>query len=326
MLPKALWMKEWKHAAIMSFAVLILFVIRFPIQAALRIDMWEQMNKNYPQWTENAYFEINYLFSAEFLGFSAVLLIILLAGFLVGLEKGSRRHDFSMALPYSKTQMFLTKYTFGALVILLSYVPMFWLTYFVIYQSKFSFLLDHLELFQTFFSPLLGYLVIYSLAMVMGAISGDMRSQISLSIIFLVLPQGFLFLLAALFETHGLSATALVSNEFIFEDLFWFSYLNTMSDSNLWVPFIATVIFFYLGLTAYKYAQSEYAGEFLMIGSLRPIFAIGIPLCATLFGGLLIGGIVAYDSPQTLKIVVYWLGALVTLFFAWKITKRLLRF
>ncbi|GEL78809.1 ABC transporter permease [Tenuibacillus multivorans] len=325
MFPKALWMKEWKHSKVVSFGLFVVFMLGYPISAGLNIDSWRMMKEQRGGfWEEQAYYAINEQFSPGFYGYIAVGVMILLVGFLIGLEKNTKRHDFMMALPFSRTQIFATKYAFGLIVMSLSYSLSFTLGYLVIYQSEFRDLIDLVNITDAFFIPLAGYFVIYSFLMLIGAIAGEIKSQILLSIIFLFFLQGFLVLLSMFSEIHGLNLQ-IFELDFIFEDLFWFSYLNIMTDSNIVIPLLFGIIFTALAWFCYQRSPSEHSGEFLMFRQLHPLFAVGIPICSALLGGLIVISVIPYNSGEGLKIMVYWIGFLVAMFFSWKVTKRLLR-
>ncbi|TFB24401.1 hypothetical protein E3U55_02565 [Filobacillus milosensis] len=319
MFPKALWMKEWKHAKMVCFALFVIYLINYPIAATFMIDSWKYSGVG------NESFEIQNLFSGNVFSVFSIGLIILLAGFLIGIEKNSKRHDFMMALPFSRTQQFLTKYAFGFLSIIIPYSISFALGYFVIVQSDFSYLLDYLNTFESFFTTLLGYFVIYSLAMLIGTISGEIKSQVVLTIIFLFLPQGLLMLLSVFADTHGFDANRLFELEFITKDIFWVMYVNTMMDFSLMYPLIFGILFTLLAWFSFKHTPSEHSGEFLMFPNLHPVFALGIPICGALVGGMFLSVIVPYHSGDGVKMIAYWLGFLIAIFFTWKITKRLLR-
>ncbi|WP_277673683.1 ABC transporter permease [Piscibacillus halophilus] len=323
MFPKALWMKEWKHTKIISFALLVVYILAYPVAAGLSIDSWKA-RQNSLHWSEQSIYEIQSLFSGELYAVIGVIVIVLLAGFLIGLEKNTKRYDFMMALPFSRTQMFLTKYFYGLIVIGSTYAISFLSGYLVIVQSEFSYLLSEINMLYAFFSPLAMYFVIFSLAMLVGTITGEVKSQTVLSFIFLIYPQALFVLIASMVDLHGGDPGSVYNDNFIMEDMFWFSYLNIGTDQNVLIPLIFGLIFTGLAWFAFIRSSSEYCGEFLMFSQLHPLFAILIPISGALLGGFIVGGVVPYDAGQGLKMMVYWIGFIIALFFAFKITKRLL--
>ncbi|MDQ0353072.1 ABC-2 type transport system permease protein [Alkalibacillus filiformis] len=327
MFHKALWMKEWKHNLLVSAGFLITLLLAYPLMAFMQFETWREWKQFNPEiWEQQKASQIQFIFEPNFFGMILVGLVILLAGFLIGLERNTKRHDFSMALPYSRKEMFITKYALGLLVITISYNIAYWLMYFAVYQSEFAALLSEVNVSQVFWYPLVTYLVIYSFAMFIGTISGEIKSQIALTLIFLFFPQGFLMLMVGFLEVHGASISNNAFMEWITQDLLWPNYLSPfMFDHlNLITPVIAAILFTVLALVIYEKSPSEYSGEFLMFRSLHPLFAFGIPLCSALLGGLFLSSLVPYNSTEIVEITLFWLGALIALFFSWKITKKLL--
>ncbi|GEN46574.1 ABC-2 transporter permease [Alkalibacillus haloalkaliphilus] len=327
MFHKALWKKEWKHNFLVSLGLLVAFLLAYVVSAFMRFDTWRFYQEHQPDhWEHAKAFEVNSIFEPNFFGMIAVGVVILMAGFLIGLEKNTKRHDFAMALPFSRREMFLTKYAMGLAVVLIGYNLSFWLAYFAIYQSEFSQLLAEVDLTNSYWLPLAAYFVIYSFAMFIGTISGEIKSQIALTLIFLVFPQGIFVLVGQFFNVHGFDFSEVELTGWVFEDLFWFNYLNNFffDELNIWVPVIAGLVFTVLAIVIYEKSPSEYSGEFLMFRSLHPLFAFGIPFCSALLGGLMLSSMAPHNSSDALSLILYWLGALIALFFSWKITKKLL--
>ncbi|MET3683020.1 ABC-2 type transport system permease protein [Alkalibacillus flavidus] len=326
MFPKALWMKEWKHNALISVSVFIAFLLAYFLNAILSLDTWRTMAEKSPQyWEQNKTWQINSLFSPEIFGIIAIGLVILLAGFLIGLEKSAKRHDFSMALPFSRRQMFLTKYLYGMLTIVLGYSLSYWLAILIINQSEFSDLMSSVEVFEVFITPLVTYLFIFAFSLMIGSITGEIKSQIALTFIFMFLPQGLLMLTAQLIEVHGGNFNP-GQIDWVVTDLFWVMYFTPgMYDQlSVWTPAVALVIVSIAGLWLFEKAPSEYTGDFITYRTLHPVFLVGIPVCSVLLGGLLVSSVAPYNSAMMVSVILYWIGALIFLFFSWKITKRLL--
>jgi hypothetical protein len=322
MLPKALLMKEWKHTSIIILAIFILFIIQFPIRISLKIEEWKKIESD-PFFELNMQFEVFSAFSGSVFAAIALLLVVVLAGIMIGLERSTKRNDFSLALPYSRKTMFLTKWVLGLASILGAFVLNFWIGYFIVKVSKYSYLLNELNLLEMFVAPIMGYFVLFSFAMFIGAIAGDMRSQVILSFIFLVFPMGIIPLLNELWRAHGFGYIEFPE---IMLKLFWPSYImgHGLDAVDLLYPFAFGIIFFVVGMKLFSKAPAEYSGEFLVYHSLHPVFKFGIPICGALLGGLLMSSFIPYGLSGVIQIIAYWIGALIAAFFAWIITKRLL--
>ncbi|WP_188206730.1 hypothetical protein [Alkalibacillus aidingensis] len=328
MFPKALWMKEWKHSVLVCFGLLSVFLLTYLVPVTTRFDTWRHWQEHEPRmWEQMQVNEINRVFDPNFFGVISIGVILILAGVLIGLERNTKRHDFSMALPFSRTQMYLTKYLLGFLTLLISYNISFWLGWLTIAQSEFGYLLNEVDLFYVYLSPFLVYFLIYSFAMLVGTIAGEIKAQLVLTLIFLIFPQGIMVLIDQLLRAHNTGIHLMERLEWLFKDLFWFNYLNAFyyGELNLFIPATAAVIFIIAGVAIYQRTPSEYSGEFLMFRSLHPIFAFGIPICASLLGGFIVSSMAPYNAGVGMTVIFYWIGLLIALFFSWKITKKLLK-
>ncbi|SES66889.1 ABC-2 type transport system permease protein [Salinibacillus kushneri] len=322
MLPKALLIKEWKHAKVIIWAILVVYLIQFPVFISMKMEEWKDYQ--YESFFQNRMdYEITSAFTGNFLIVISVGLIFILAGVLVGLERNSKRHDFSLALPYSKPSMFLTKTFLGLVSVLVSYVISFWIGYFMIWNSEFSYMLNELDLLSTFVAPFLAYFVLFTFAMFIGTIAGEMKSQVALSIIFLFFPVGVMYILSQFWEIHHLGHFDFPKE---IMHVFWPTYLTgtTMEWVELLYPVMGGIIFFFAGLKLFERVPAEHSGQFLVFYGLHPVFKIGIPVCSALLGGFLLSGIVPYHASEGIHLIFYWIGALVALVFSWIITKRLL--
>ncbi|MBB6453513.1 ABC-2 type transport system permease protein [Salirhabdus euzebyi] len=329
MLPKALWKKEWKHVSLIAWGILIIFLLEYPFKASMKIEEWKEEREHYVldwEWNNFLIHQMEYSFTASVFTVFAVVLIIVLAGILIGLERSSKRHDFSLALPFSKRSMFLTKWVLGFATILFSYTVSFWLGYLVLLRSEYGYVLTELDVTTIFFAPLAAYFVIFSLAMLIGTIAGDMRSQVTLSFIFLFFAQGFSIILLHFLATHGLIYFDYVLPPFL-QDIFWPTYLTSMNIAiaDLIYPIIGGVIFFIVGMLLFEKAPAEHSGEFLVFRSLHPIFAFGILISSALAGGLLMTTMISFGFTGGINVLSYWIGAIVAGGFSWIIIKRLLQ-
>src|SRR5690606_37771153 len=160
-----------------------------PLGMGLKIEEWKEI-KHEPYFFQNIEHEVYSSFSNGVFIVLLVVLIFGLAAVLIGKERNSKRHDFSLALPFSRTSMFLTKMALGLGSILFSFTLNYWIGYLILSFSDFSYLLSYLNIFETFVVPFLGYIVLFTFAMFIGTFSGNIRSQYTLSLIFLFLPPG----------------------------------------------------------------------------------------------------------------------------------------
>ncbi len=322
LVPKALLKKEWKHVSLLIWAIFIIGFIQFPLMISLKIEEWKT-DQDQPFFNEHIPFEIHSAFSGNLFSIVLLGLILGLSATFIGKERNSKRHDFSLALPFSRTSMFMTKMVLGLTTIVISFMISYWIGYFLIAQSEFSYMLTHLDFLATFVSPLAGYFVLFTFTMFIGTFTGDARSQLSLSVIFLLLPAGLYLMIREFWMVHELGYVRFTE---LPQRLSWPMYLfdNSFNLLDLLVPIIFGFVFLALGLLLFEKAPAERSGEFIVFPILKPFFSIGILVCSFLLGGLLMTAFIPYNLPVSARIIAYWFGALLAVSFAWVISKNFL--
>ncbi|MDE5412711.1 hypothetical protein [Alkalihalobacterium chitinilyticum] len=328
MLNKALWMKEFKQTKALIFGLLLLFFFDFPIRVSLSLESWKTLEEQaainpdmYGHVIVNDYM-VRSLFFGGFATFLGLILIVLLAGIMIGSERNTRKNDFSFALPYKRSDMFLTKWLIGFVTITTFYTINYFAAYFLVATSNYSHFLEQFSHVQLFITPLLGFITLFSFAMLIGTIAGEMISQMALTFIFTFFPFGFYFLLQGFWMVH--------TNGYLPEPealtyLVWPIYsIDTYSSKPLLIPIAATIIFTIIATRLYMVNKAEHNGEFLIFKGLQPIFKVGIIVCFSLLGGMLISSLTPYTNGNILTIVFYWIGFLVFAYLSYRLTTRLL--
>lgn len=269
------------------------------------------------------------IFSGNEISVLAIIGIVVLAGMLIGSERNTRRHEFSLSLPFTRKNLFITKASIGIGAITVIVSVNILLSYLIIWISEYSDALTNFNLVEMFFVPLLAYLAIFAFTLFIGSISGEMISQIVLSLIFLIFPYGFLILASVLMTTHGFAArlNAALWDDWLVNIVLPFHVMELGGPESsvifqLAVSVIILIVSLLIGTKLYEKGKSEHNGEFLLFSHLKPIFLIGIVGCFAMLGGMIFR---VFGDPAGAIIPFYWLGALIIGGLAFLITKRLLQ-
>jgi acetoin utilization transport system permease protein len=303
MFNRALWMKNYKQAKYLIWAFIVITLI-YPI---------------------NLYFEGEGLLSAEkLLSFSPsnynfnpslwisilqMICVVTLASILQGLERSNQGMDFSLALPYKRKDILLSKWSIGVvtivgtnLVVLLISIPILLHSVLLTYISIQMFFLY----FVTSTTILIG---IYSLSLIIGQLVGNHIAQFVVSWMLLLLP----FLLSIL------TVNLLIEHNYLFVDLpegirsksILYALITTMPvylagfDRNVMLtapdsftnvpndyyfialitPLVITALFLAFANFNSLKIKSENNGSLLLYKELEPVLTIGIFIISYLLGG-----------------------------------------
>ncbi|MDG5786346.1 ABC transporter permease subunit [Evansella sp. AB-P1] len=332
MFHKGLWYQNYKQTKMVVWILLVLFVIHLPFQTILLLESWrshvKHMNEHFPgQQVEFHAFEIYNLYFQGIFPFIVMFGIIFLACLLIGVERNTRRMDFTFSLPFSRKDMFLSKWLYGMLLIFVFHIVNFFISYFTFMQSEFSSELGKVTLIEIFYGPLIGYLLVFTFALFIGTITGEMISQIALTFIFGIFPIGVMILVQSLIEVHFGYSRFWIENLQWVENITIFNFvLNHQGNEflDLLYPLIGIALFTILSIFLYERNKIEHNGEFLIFKQLNPIFLVGITICFALLGGIIISSLAPWNA-TTLRIIAYWIGVGIFLLFSYLITRRLLR-
>ncbi|QKS70706.1 ABC transporter permease subunit [Paenalkalicoccus suaedae] len=331
MFEKALWYQNFKQSRMMIWILFTIFVLQMPVQTIFTLQAWRERSieaeNTFGYTFEIGSFEVSSIFFYPGLYNVIIALIItVLAALMIGLERNTRRNDFTFALPYSRKSLFLAKWALGMTAILGSFIVNFIIAYLLIYFSSFSYALDLVSLTEIFVAPLIAFAMFYSFALFIGTISGEMISQIVLTFIFGFFPLGFSTLVYDFFLTNNI-ATILPSINY----WNWIEYITplysvvgaNLSLIGFLINGILTVLFTVGGIYLYQENKIEHNGEFLIFKRLTIVFLIGITLCFSLLGGLFISAFAPWGS-TFLRIIAYWIGFLTFLLFSLILSRKIL--
>lgn len=331
MLTKALWMKEFKQVRTILWFMLGLIVIKYPIATFMTLENWREIEKEQGQnnvfgFTVDEWMVQN-LFTSGFTKVLLIVLIVLLAGLLIGAERNTRRNDFTFALPFPRRNIFMTKWLIGVVPFTVFYKINYFMAYILVQTSEYSQFMTNLTHYKLLILPLLGYIALFSLAMIIGTITGEMISQMVLTFIFTIFPIGFYLLIISFIHIHTGAYSNLTEPTFVM-NLIWPMYIVDpvfITELNWVYPTIAIIVFTVASVLLYERNQIEYNGEFLIFKKLVPIFKIGIVVCFALLGGIIVSGIASYGLNTAMSIVMYWFGLVLFAFLSYLMTKRLMK-
>ncbi|UCZ54253.1 hypothetical protein LGQ02_05680 [Bacillus shivajii] len=321
MFHRALFIQNFQQTKFIVVILFVLFAIQLPFQAFLSIENWRTQPISSIQQQHQFYlFEV---FSTGVMTFLIIMSLVFLAALLIGIERNTRRNDFTFSLPFSRKDLFLAKWMYGAIIITIFHALHFTLAYFIIWQSEFRFILEHGTFTEIFFGPFLAYLLFYSFALFIGTITGEMISQVVLTFIFAGFPYGFYLLILAMVDVH-FQAIIDPINWVMKITLFYYTIAHMTPGYDIIIPLFGVLILPLFGALLYERNKVEHNGEFLIFKQLNPIFLMGITVCFSLLGGILVSSIAPWNS-EFIRIFAYWTGFLLFACFSYLLSKKILK-
>jgi ABC-type transport system involved in multi-copper enzyme maturation permease subunit len=328
MFEKALWFQNYKQAKMVIWMMLALFILQMPIQAILSIESWKERAAQADQAEEYVYeiqaWDILQIFSEGMFTIFVTVAIVMLAVLLIGLERNTRRNDFTFSLPFKRETLFLAKWALGTVIITVFFIINFVPAYFIVQQSDFNSGLNLVTSLEIFWGPLIGYIFFYTFALLIGTITGEMISQIFLTFILGFLPQMILILIQEFMRVHDFFLFSIGSQPR------WVEYITpvyyAIGEMGEIIGILAAIVFTSLSLWGgsllYRNNKIEHNGEFLVFKSLNPIFMVLLTVLISLFGGLLLSSLAPWGA-NVLRILSYWIGFTTFLLFALLFIRRL---
>ncbi|MDC2867392.1 ABC transporter permease [Bacillus sp. BP-3] len=333
MFHKALWMRNWKQGkyVIALFWLSTLYLLPYGyFRDALH-------RAQYLRETTNTYY--SYHLNGDSPTFFPTLLLIGLAVILIGWERHNQTNDFLWSMPFKRSHIFLSKWVFGT-VHIISTLSVNWILMYIVYNTTIhadyqSFTPFHLYFVYT----ILTLIAVYTLALFIGTITGNIVSQGALSYILMVLPIYIFQLAFPFFVLHvDLSekeydnahrkGSMYIENTSTLAPLTYFSinydyqpqreaiqdeyggvhagpaYHHIPSAWTLLSPTIYILICLPLGAYLYIRSPNEHNGKILLYQQLQIYFSICTSIC---FG--LLGSEVFTDGSKSIPLhYMYFIG------------------
>jgi len=326
MFHKALWYQNYKQTRIIIWMILALFILHMPFQSVLSLENWKEQEQQAEQIDDYVYeiqaWDVLEIFSQGTFPMLLSISMIALACLLIGLERNTRRNDFTFSLPFKRQDLFLAKWCYGTTVIVLFHSVNFLIAYFIIHQSEYQSALNLVSLIEIFWGPLLGFIMFFTFSLLIGTISGEMFSQIILTFVFGIFPLGLFVLIQELINVHfRVHINSPIWLEYLTPFMYVFNHPAMMITVIL--PIIFTGLLLWLSVNLYKRNKIEHNGEFLIFKVLNPIFLIGITICLSLLGGMIVSSFAPWNA-DLLRIISYWIGFTTFLLFSLLIVNKLL--
>lgn len=199
MFHKALWMRQWKQGKYIILLFWLSSLYSFPYQ--YYNDAQSQLRQSKMQFEDYLYY-YSYSFTALDGIVIQIIILIALACLLIGWERNNQSTDFLLSMPFKRKDIFLTKWLFGVLNIIIVNI-ICWISMYGIKNVSFHDQYQTFTSFHTYFLYATVVLItIYTFGLFVGTITGNIISQSSLTVILLYLPYGLILLISGFIYTH----------------------------------------------------------------------------------------------------------------------------
>ena len=366
MLSNVLLKKDWKQVSLLWMLLIALATLAYTMPVWTEMQYYDEQIRDiqqnpsqYQEGTPNdiATLTIEDFFSAtagagymigelgtllpiETVVFLYVVFGFLMASVLIGSERNSQMSDFSMSLPFSRNQLYISKWLIGVSGIVLSSIIGGAIMLVLIHSSRYAFLIEGQTLKVT---AVIGLVIligisVFTLSLWMGSFGGEAISQVLWSIVAFLFPIGILSLVqGSIYSFTGYSsydwyAEAMESLPMrILSPLVNIANADTynlFTDNTEWRNFmtlapLSSFLFiglsFGLGLVMFNRAPQENNGRFFMFTNWLWLVHVIMVLCFAMLGGIILS-VISYPTSVTLYIIGFLIGG----FLAHLLAKRLL--
>jgi acetoin utilization transport system permease protein len=326
MFHKALWLRNWKQAkyVVIAFWIVLFYTLPFHYISKLWNAMYVAVNYN-QSITYSNYFE------AVLISFAGTFTLIVLAGVLIGQERADKTSDFHLSLPFSRKDIFLSKWLFGVSNIVIG-LGINVLLNVVLVQTTMINMYEQANHWLTFYLiAVVVFTAIYSLALFIGTITGHIVSQLVLSFVSLILVQGVAILIErayliifdsfSYFRSNNLykfivdSSTLpyiLMDYKVSFSNRNGFYVGGRGEEFSILIPAICLIIIsLLLGMVIYNRTKNENNGKALLFPMLHIPFIACTVICCALFGGFFFASLFNH----TISYYIGFAGAGIGVFF-----------
>lgn len=314
MVKRQLLYKEWKQSELTFILFILVAVIATPLSLFMGYSTFQDCLKSPVCISDTETF--TYLLKSDtFLSLSWVMGIFF-AVIQLGSERNKGHMDFTLSLPFSRSNIFHTKLFLGAGIIAGVHVA----SYLIIYLLKLGLHpIDTPGLNSSYFYALVSSLMIYSLFFAAGTLTGSAIAQAIVGFSTSILPFLAIWLpivhLDFIIRTSGSwvdeSFNYLISPispiTYITNDYFQQDYQHWFNGEDIIIPVIMMFIFYLVGLFSFAKHPTERNGRFFLFPAMdRPIQIMVIVFGVLGFGwagfssdsllgyfvGMIIGGVV----------------------------------
>ncbi|OUZ06542.1 ABC transporter permease subunit [Bacillus pumilus] len=317
MVKRQLLYKEWKQSELTFILVMLVAVFTTPLSFLLGYSSFQTCVNDPTCTTVDHYFYYN--FSSDIFIALSWTMGLFFAIIQLGYERNKGQIDFTLSLPFSRITIFHTKFFLGAGIITLVHVLSYAFTYLLILgiQPKETF-----DFNSGYFIALVSTLMIYSLCLAAGALTGSAISQAIVTFSTSILPYLLIWLpmfhLDFIFKTdrswvdasfdHFIMPISPITyiTDFKYRDAS--DYPTWFTGEEFIIPIVMMIVFYLIGLFSFMKHPIERNGRFFLYAKMdRPIQILVIAFGVLGFGwvgfssdtsilgyivGMIIGGVV----------------------------------
>lgn len=317
MVKRQLLYKEWKQSELTFILVMLVAVFTTPLSFLLGYSSFQTCVNDPTCTTVDHYFYYN--FSSDIFIALSWTMGLFFAIIQLGYERNKGQIDFTLSLPFSRSTIFHTKFFLGAGIITLVHVLSYAFTYLLILgiQPKETF-----DFNSSYLIALVSTLMIYSLCLAAGALTGSAISQAIVTFSTSILPYLLIWLpmfhLDFIFKTdrswvdasfdHFIMPISPITYITDFKYRYASDYPTWFTGEEFIIPIVMMIVFYLIGLFSFMKHPIERNGRFFLYSKMdRPIQIIVIVFGVLGFGwvgfssdnsmfgyitGMLIGGVV----------------------------------
>lgn len=334
---KALWWKEYKQV---KWLVWLFPVVHFVAVGLQRLDTWylddeERIRMQVQYITDATGAYSNGVMESTARVLLAVLLVVI-GGLLVGAERRNGVQEMTFALPYSRQQLFWTKWMFGFSLIAGSVLLNSILDMIIMANSPVSeFFNLQYHLFQFVYTVFV-LIAVYSTVLFIGAISGSMAAQTIFTGILAGLPIGFSLLLQQFLDVHNLERWTYTYYSSDVYSYGWYNPFNQFMENislikylfvemerensyPILVPAVYALVSTVGGYAAFAWNRVENNGKLMLFRIGETVLKIGFVVCASLLGAAFLSSIFRNE------LISYYIGLLVSMVLSTILIRRLTR-
>ncbi|HDX9589200.1 TPA: ABC-2 transporter permease [Bacillus pseudomycoides] len=323
MFHKSLWMRTFKQGkyVLLLFWLSSLYKLPYAYYSAAQSQLRESKMK----WDPVYYYSYSFSTHDPVIVQSAILIV--LACILIGWERNTQSADYLFSMPFKRKDIFLTKWAFGIVnIIIVNFIC--WISMWGVKKTSFHNSYQDFSPFHTYFVYATIVLIsIYTFSLFIGTITGNIFSQGALTVIILYLPYGLALLISGFIfihtgestkdrykieskTEHSLAQISIVAPL----DEFHISYSyypkekfdrngkisqvpNKNPMENIWIPpvwkliipFIYISLFLPIATMLYTKSPNEQNGKILLFSQLQKWFIGCTVLCFALLAGRVFG-------------------------------------
>ncbi|WP_127585135.1 ABC-2 transporter permease [Paenibacillus koleovorans] len=325
---KALWWKEYRQV---MWLVWIFPIVHFLLLGMQRFDKWilewEEKSRLYPRTITDMAVAYNNGDMESVTRVILCLLVALLGGMLLGAERRNGVQELMFAMPYTRKQLFWTKWMFGLVLIMGSTLLNSAIDIAIVLNSPIaSFFSFNYHLFQCVYTIFI-LMAVYATVLFIGTISGSMASQLIFSGIFAALPIGFSVLLEVFLEVNGWERVRYYTDSYPSSLNMWMENISLVSYLYMGmeytdalpiiVPGVYLLLFTVWGYWLYERNRLENNGKLMLFPIGETTLKIGFVVCTSLLGAAFLYGI--FQN----KAFMYYVGLLVSIVFSTLLIRRM---